>query len=187
MYCTGRSVDDRELRCRLVTFELLDDPTIYLNLDNLTTGSITNGGVVVTLTASDGVLNRTGSGFGVNGTATTGDTDALNANQYIDLVFGQAVTFSSLNVSSWGTNDVGEVQLGSLFESQGLIEGTGDTAYNFLVGEGETVRILATADTGAANGFSIDSFTVAIPEPAGLVLLSVVGSGIWGIRRFFRV
>lgn len=167
----------------LIDFNLKDDASVYSLLDNQGSGSVTNGGLIVTFTASDGVMNRTTSGFGING-AGTDDTDALNAGQYIDLAFSQSVTFSNLNVSSWGASDAGEVQLGPAFVSQGSISGSDDTAYDFMVNAdaGETVRIMATADSGATNGFSVDSFTVAIPEPAVLGLIGL-GSGIMMLAR----
>ena len=167
----------------LITFDLFGDFPTYSLLDNQASGSITNGGLIATLTASEGVLNRTAGGFGINGVGTD-DTDALNAGQYIDIVFDQAVTFSNLNVSSWGASDAGEVRLGADFGSQGSISGTGDTAYRFSVDAGATVRILATADSGVSNGFSVDSFTVAIPEPAVTGLIGLTGLGLLIARRF---
>ena len=168
----------------LIVFDLLGDPAIYSKLDNSASASVTNGGVLATLTASEGVLNRTASGFGINGVGSD-DTEALNLGQYIDIVFGEAVTFSNLNVSSWGASDAGEVQLGSAFASQGNIQGTGDTAYNFWVGAGTVVRIRATAETGSKNGFSVDSFTVAIPEPAVIGFIGLLGLGFLVARQFF--
>jgi hypothetical protein len=165
----------------LINFDLKDEISIYSVLDGKVSGSVTNSGVIVTVSASDGVLNRTASGFGINGTGSD-DTDALNSGQYIDLRFSQNVTFSNVTVSSWGSSDAGELQLGPSFVSQGSLSGTGDTAYDFLVNEGETVRILATADSGPTNGFSVDSFMVAIPEPAALGLI-ILGSGIMLLSR----
>ena len=162
----------------LVTFDLLGDASVYSLLDNQLSGSVTNSGLVVTVSASDGVLNRTSSGFGLNG-AGTDDTDGLNAGQYIDLVFDQDVSFENVNVSSWGASDAGEVQLGPLFDSQGSLA-KNDTAFEFDVIKASThsVRILATADSGATNGFSVNSFTVdTIPEPAVIGLIGL-GSGV---------
>ena len=165
----------------LVTFDLLGDSSVYSLLDNESSGSVTNSGLVVTVTASDGVLNRTSSGFGVNG-AGTDDTDGLNAGQYIDLAFNQDVSFENVNISSWGASDAGIVQLGPLFDSQGDIS-TGDTTFGFDVLDGATVRVLATADSGATNGFSMNSFTVdTIPEPAAIGLIGL-GSGFMLLTR----
>ena len=110
----------------LVNFNLKADALVYSLLDNKGSGSVTNGGLIVTLTTSNGVMNRTTSGFGING-AGTDDTDALNAGQYIDLAFNQDVTFSNLSVSSWGASDAGEIRLGPMFVSQGSISGSDDT------------------------------------------------------------
>jgi len=171
----------------VVQFDLKDDANIYTALDNQSSATVTNAGIVVTLTASEGVLNRTTSGFGINGPGTD-DTDALNQGQYIDLVFEQDVIFSNLNISSWGTSDAGEVQLGSNFTSQGNIQGTGDTPYGFRVDAGTVVRILATADTSPTNGFSVDSFSVeTVPEPAVSALISLSVISLLSVRRFFRL
>jgi len=170
----------------VIVFDLLGDSSLYSLLDDRSSGSVTNSGLAATLSASDGVLNRTTDGFGINGIGTD-DTDALNLGQYIDVVFGQAVVFSNLNVSSWGLSSAGEVQLGSAFVSQGSILGTGDTAYGFQVAAGQVVRILATAETGSTNGFSVDGFTVeTIPEPAVMGLVGLVGLGFLAARRFLE-
>lgn len=166
----------------LLGFDLKGDAAVYGLLDGKVSGSVTNSGLIVTVTASDGVLNRTSSGFGTNG-AGADDTDALNVGQYIDLVFSQDVSFSNLAVSSWGASDAGEVRLGPGFVSQGSISGSGDTAYGFMVDAGNTVRVVATADSGATNGFSFDGFTVdTIPEPAVLALIGL-GSGVLIMAR----
>jgi hypothetical protein len=172
----------------LITFDLFGDPAIYSLLDDQVSGSITNGGLVAMFSTADGEMNRTGSGFGINAFASGDDTDGLNTGEFIDIVFDQAVVFGNLNVSSWGTSDAGEVQLrtttGVLASKS--IEGTGDknTAFNFVVEDGRFIRILATADSGAANGFSIDSFTVAIPEPAVAAFIGLIGLGVLIGRRF---
>lgn len=166
----------------LITFDLKDDAAVYSLLDNQASASVTNNGLAVTLTASDGVMNRTSLGFGINGPGTD-DTDALNAGQYIDLVFGQDVTFTELGISSWGSGDAGEVRYGDslgLFES---IAGSGTTTYDFNVSAGETIRIAATADSGASNGFSVDRITVAVPEPAVLSLIGLGGGALYLARR----
>ncbi len=170
----------------LVDFDLRNNVAIYSVLDNQSSGAVTNGGIIATLTASEGTLNRTVDGFGINGPGTD-DTDALNSNQWIDVVFNQSVIFSNLNVSSWNVGtDVGDVQLGDLFVSQGGVTGTGDTAYNFSVEAGQIVRLLAV-NTEATNGFSVDSFTVAIPEPSVLAFWGMTGLGFVAVRRFIAM
>jgi hypothetical protein len=167
----------------IINFNLKDDPSLYDFLDNKAVGSVTNGGLVVTLSASDGSLNRTSSGFGINGVGTD-DTDALNAGQYIDVSFSQNVVFTNLITSSWGGSDAGEVLLVPALSSQGSISGGANTPYGFLVdtGAGESVRILATSDSGATNGFSLDGFSVVVPEPAVVGLIGL-GSCILLLTR----
>lgn len=169
-----------------VVFDLLSDSALYSILDDQASASVTNGGIIATLEASDGEMNRTASGFGINGVGSD-DTDALNLDQYIDIHFDQAVTFKNLNVSSWGANSAAEVQLGiSTFLNQGSVVGTGDTPYGFTVNFGETVRIFATGETSSINGFSVDSFTVqAIPEPAVISFFAAAGIAGLVAKRWF--
>ena len=169
-----------------INFDLLGDSAIYSHLDNQSTAIITNNGLIATFTASEGVMNRTTSGFGINGPGSD-DTHGLNTSQYIQITFDQDVTFTNLNISSWGASDAGEVQLGSAFTSQGSISGTGDTAYNFTVSQGTAIRIIATADTASNNGFSVDEFTVAIPEPSSAALIGIAGFILITIRRKIRI
>jgi len=166
----------------LITFDLKDDAAVYALLDDKASGSVTNTGLIVTLTASDGVMNRTSSGFGVNGTGTD-DTDGLNAGQYIDLEFNQDVTFTGLSISSWGSTDAGEIQLGPEFSTVETLSGSGDAAFDFHVTAGQAVRIAATADSGASNGFSVDRISVAVPEPAVLSLIGLGGGALILARR----
>lgn len=165
----------------VLSFDLKGDAAVYGLLDDKMSGSVTNSGLIVTVTASDGVLNRTTSGFGVNGLGTD-DTDGLNSGQYLDLVFNQNVVFSNVQVSSWGASDAGEVQLGLPFVVQGSIASSGETTFGFEVLAGDVVRIAATADSGADNGFSVDGFSVAIPEPAVIGLVAL-GSGTLLLHR----
>ncbi|MDF7799802.1 hypothetical protein P4C99_10015 [Pontiellaceae bacterium B1224] len=169
----------------VVQFQLLDDAAIYTVLDDQASGTVTNGGIRVTLVASSGELNRTTSGFGINGPGTD-DSDALNLDQYIDLTFDLTVQFKNVDVSSWGAGSDGEVRLGmdNTFTNQGNISTTGDTAFDFKVNMGQTVRIYATGETSPTNGFSVDSFSVeAIPEPAVVSLVLLFGSGLLVMRR----
>jgi hypothetical protein len=168
-------------RAGLVGFDLKNDSSVYSRLDDRASGSVTNNGVIVTLTASDGVMNRTASGFGINAPGTD-DTDALNSGQYIDLVFGADVVFSSLTVSSWGSGDQGQIQYGPSLVSSAPIAGTGETVFNIAVAANETLRIAAISDTAPDNGFSLDGFTVAVPEPAVLGLMGI-GSGLLMLGR----
>lgn len=173
-----------QVQASLISFDLLGDPAMYSALDDLVSGSVTNGGVIATLTASEGVLNRTADGFGINGPGAD-DTNELNLNQYIDLVFDQAVHFRSINVSSWGTGSAGEVRLGPSFVSQGDISGTGDTAFDFRVEKDFVVRVYATGETSETNGFSFDGFTVeAVPEPVAMGFIALSGLGMLIVKRF---
>lgn len=168
----------------VLTFDFKGDASLYSLLDNQPSGSVTNGGLIVTLTASDGTLNRTSSGFGVNG-AGTDDTDGLNAGQFIDVAFSMDVIFTNLVVSSWGGSDTGEVQLGPAFLSQGSIDGSDPTPYGFAVDidAGETIRILAVTDSGETNGFSVDGFSTVIPEPAIAGMMGLGGCVMMLMRK----
>jgi hypothetical protein len=100
----------------------------------------------------------------------------------MDLVFSQDVTFTELGISSWGSGDTGEVRHGPSLGSFESITGSGATIYDFNVPAGDTVRIGATTDSGASNGFSVDRITVAVPEPAVIGLIGL-GSGTLLLAR----
>lgn len=180
-------------RAGLVGFDLYGDPAVYSVLDNQASATVTNGGIAATLSASpNGVLNRTTETFGVNDVTTGGDdSDALDKDEYIDVVFDRDVTFSNLTIASWAAGNAGEVQLdaGSGFVSQGSIPGAGDAAYGFFVPAGRPVRILATAEAASgvdSKGFSVNAFSVeTVPEPAAIGLLVFGVAGWWGIKRIF--
>jgi hypothetical protein len=169
----------------LIAFDLFGDPAIYSVLHHQVSGSVTNSGLIATLTASEGWLNRSTAGFGINGVGSD-ETSALNAGQFIDIVFNQTVTFSNLNVSSWGSSNAGGVELRTtnIFTSAHRISGRGDSSFNIEVNTNQTIRILAITDTTGGSGFSVDRFTVAIPEPAVVTFIALTGLGLLIGRRF---
>ncbi|MDZ8117322.1 hypothetical protein [Pontiella agarivorans] len=171
-----------------VVFDLLGNSAIYSVLDGQSTASVTNGSLIATLSSSEGTLNRTASGFGMNGPGSD-DTDALNLDQYIDITFDQTVRFKNVNVSSWGSGSSAEIRLGSndVYTAMGTISTTGNAPFDFRISGGQTVRIYATGETTPTNGFSFDGFSVeAIPEPAVISFIALISLGSLAIRRMFN-
>lgn len=168
-----------------VVIDFREDASVYNQLDGKATGMATHGLVVFTVTASEGVLNRTGSGFGVNDPGDD-DTDALNLGQYVEIQFNEAVTLLSVSVSSWGSGSAAEALVGAdgLFEHKGWITSSGDTPFDFTVRKGESLRLEATGETTPTNGFSLDGLAVAtIPEPLSLGLVGCTGLAVLALRR----
>jgi len=172
-----------------VTFDFLgtDAGSLGSALDNQA-GSIsyTNSGIVATFTASDGTMNRTGSGdgdFGLNATGTD-DTDAFDKGEWINITFDQTITLTNVNVSSWSTSNGDEATIFVDGVSSGIISSTGDHAFNITVTVGDILRIEGTdgALPSAENGWSLDSMTV-VPEPATMAMFGIGGVIAFLIRR----
>lgn len=131
------------------------------------------GGITATLTADvtgGGVLNQSGSAFGVNQSDAGDDADqldAVNGVESIIIAFDSQVTAESILVSSFGSEDKGVVT--SPGKTDIIVDSTGITDISSfgLISQ----FTIAFVDEGG-NGFSFDGFTVT-PEPAGLALLSL--------------
>ncbi len=52
-----------------------------------------------------------------------------------------------------------------------------------MVDAGDIVRIIATTDSGATNGFSVNGFSVVVPEPAVFCLVALGGGTLMLCRK----
>lgn len=148
---------------------------IGVNLDGLTTGSATVGGITLTATLfPDGVFNQTGSAFGINAASGTDDTDEFDPGEGFTFSFSTHVILNSITVSSFGTTSSGLVSFngGSAIAS---ISSTGITSLSStFVTAGTILRFASnSADISlASSDFSLDSLTVtSVPEPSAFALL----------------
>jgi hypothetical protein len=147
------------------------------------------GGITATLTAVVGVggdLNQASSEFGINATGSGDDTSQLdgdNGDEAVDITFNVPVFFTQVEVSLFGSNDLGRVTIAT--ESPVDITTTGATDFlaNNFVPLGQTVTVAYVAGT-IGNGFSFDSFTVvAVPEPTTAALLAASALSVGMIWR----
>jgi hypothetical protein len=153
--------------------------------------SVTVDGLTATLTANSGVLNQTGSGFGINAQGVGDDTDAIDdgvIDEFVTIRFDQLVTFDQLLLSLVTDSENDEASLTIAGGIPILLVDTGDgkDKYNFLteniVPIGQSV-ILAYS---SGNGFSFDGFTVtlaestAVPEPTTIILFGIGLAGLGG-------
>ena len=149
---------------------------------------LTVGGITATLTANVGVLNTTSSGFGVNH-PTTGDPtdhiDGMFAIETVSIVFNLPVRLDQIVLSDFTGSTTGD--LASLTIDGFPLLTLNPTApaldvYNFssnnTLPAGQSI-VLAFV---AGNGFSFDSFSVTVPEPASWLLLSVGMVLLLGLR-----
>ncbi len=166
-----------------VTFDLFGDASLYAVLDDQTGPlSYTNSGIVATFTASDGTMNRTGSGFGLNSTISGDDTDAFDVGEWLDITFDRAVTLTDVTVSSWNDGtDQAVIYVAGV--SNGVVLATGSHSFSIDVGVSDVLRIWGTKGT-VGNGWSLNSLTV-VPEPATFALVGVGGALAFLARRRF--
>lgn len=161
----------------------------------LTTGSVAKHGLTATLTANDGVLNQTASGFGINASLSGDDTDTIDngsgISEFLTIAYDKLVTFDQLILSSFATTE--DASLTFAGGTPNILVGTSPSAdvYNFSTDNTISVgqSVLLSYRTG--NGFSVDQFTVttvettATPEPATIALLGV-GLAVLGIGYLQR-
>lgn len=170
----------------VITFDFRNNPDLYTALDDLAGPvSFTNAGLVATFTASEGAMNRTTSGFGINGVSGSDDTDAFDIGEWITITFNQDVTITNVTVSSWSAGaDEGQVKFGG--STAYTISSTGSHVLDYAISAGTVLRIENTAGT-FGNGWSLDSINVsAVPEPATFGLLGLGGLMVWMLRRASR-
>ncbi len=171
----------------VVTFDFRNNPELYTALDDLAGPvSFTNAGLVATFTASDGAMNRTASGFGINSVSLgSDDTDAFDIGEWITITFNQTVTLTNITVSSWSAGtDEGQVKIGG--STAYTVSATGSHVLDDSIAAGTVLRIESTAGT-FNNGWSLDSLGVnVVPEPATFGLLGLGGVMAWMLRRSSR-
>ncbi|MGE9269113.1 MAG: PEP-CTERM sorting domain-containing protein [Verrucomicrobiales bacterium] len=151
---------------------------------NTATGNFTKGGITVTLTANDGVVNATSNGLGINGSSGSDDTDGLDTlalTEILTVSFDQDVVFEAISIASVGTNDALELSFNG--GTPVTLSSTGSHSFNETLLAGQELTITATIPSGSPgpnNGVNITSFTV-VPEP-GTALLAL-GAGLCALRR----
>ena len=141
-------------------FDFRNDAALYAALAGQSGPvSFTNNGMVATFTASDGAMNRTSGGFGLNSTIPGDDTDAFDVGEWINITFGSSVTLTNVSVSSWSAANGDAATLYVNGTNSAVITNTGNHALSIRVAGGEVLRISCTAGT-VGNGWSLDSIAV---------------------------
>ena len=150
------------------------------NLDESPTFTITSEELSATVSANTGVLNRTSSGFGINGSDPGDDTDGLEAGETVSIAFNADILLSGFSVSAFGAEDSGTFQTGSV--PLYAISSTGfQDLSNILITAGSSINI-----SGATGSFSLDSVQVeTVPIPSALLLFvtGIVPLILSGIRQ----
>lgn len=169
-------------------FQLAGSATVEA-VDEASSFSLTVDGIVATLTANIGVLNTTAvSGFGVNAPGSgdqSSQIDNAEGTESVSIVFNVPVKLDQILLSLFtggATGDLATLKIAG-FPSQTLIPTAPaldvyDFTNNNIVPVGQSIVLTYQA----GNGFSFDSFSVSIAEPAsGLLLL--FGLAAFRLRR----
>jgi hypothetical protein len=181
-----------ELHATPITFDLRDATTATIT-DEIESGTLTRGGITATLTpfvdGSSGVLNQTGSGFGINASGSDA-SDQLDGDEGIESIFisfNADVSFTSLKLSQFGSSDSALLTIAGFTELS-----IGSSSQSFLtdnfVPTGETVRL----KYGTGNGFSFDSFTIdaatqpTVPDSLPFGFTAAVLIGVTLLARRFK-
>ena len=147
--------------------------------------SVTVDGIEATLTANDGILNHTGSGFGVNAAGSGDATQLLDDGSVIaesvTVIFDVPVVLTSLQLSDFaGTETASLTVAGNLNNLNATGSANDIYPFNDPVNVGQSIVLLWTS----GNGFSFDNFEVtAVPEPTTLALLVMGLLGMVKCRR----
>jgi hypothetical protein len=158
-------------------------------VDEAASFSLTVGGITATLTANVGVLNTTSSGFGINHPTTGDPTDHLDgmfAVEEVSIVFNLPVRLDQIVLSDFTGSTTGDLATLTIdgFPPLTLIPtAPALDVYNFssnnTLPAGQSIHLAWQA----GNGFSFDSFSVTVPEPASGLLLCAGLLLVLGVRK----
>ena len=177
------------LFCLFAAYEVRGDEVFDLRdisieaIDEAPSFQINQGGLIATVSANIGDLNRTGSGFGINAPGAGDDTDnvdAVNGLEIVSVSFNADVSVKGIFASLLGAADNGSLTIpGNAaipFGSFGFVDAGGA-----FMAQGNQFDVAYVS----GNGFSFDSFTVdRVPEPSALMLLgAAAGVLAWRRRR----
>lgn len=130
-----------------------------------------DSGLQVTLSTLDGVLNRTGSGFGVNADGAGDDTNGIDNGsgivESISIFFSASVLLDSIQLAQLGNSDIALLTIGA---TDFLITAENNPFSESVAIAANDIVVLAYE---AGNGFSFDGLTVTtstVPLPTALLL-----------------
>lgn len=143
-------------------------------IDELTSGSITRGGLTATFTANLGVLNANGTSFGINDLDSADDPARLDTFngvvEFITVTFDQPVTFTQLTLQDFSPGETAILKIGpnvspAIDPLTAAIDAYDFTNDGYQIALGQSLVI----SSGVGNGFSLESFQVnTVPEPSCL-------------------
>ncbi|MCB1094814.1 MAG: PEP-CTERM sorting domain-containing protein [Verrucomicrobiae bacterium] len=155
---------------------------------NVPSGSVTVSGITVTLSASDGTINATASGLGINDSSSGDNTsglDTINTIEFLTLSFNVPVTFDSLSIGGVGSNDGLRVSFNGGAATELTSSGTTMFGDTLLVGQSMTITAFEPNAPTSNNGVSILSFSATqVPEPStALLVMIALGMSVTARRR----
>ncbi|NOY29374.1 MAG: PEP-CTERM sorting domain-containing protein [Planctomycetes bacterium] len=135
-----------------------------VDVDGMAFGSTTVGGIIATLTASSGMLNQSGNGFGVNNLPGAGDDpdvlDGVLGTETITLTFNVDVFLDQIQLSVLSAGEEGSIAIAGGIPISLTDTGVGNDEYNFNTGNSVLTSESIVLSWVSGNGFSFDDFSV---------------------------
>lgn len=165
-------------------------------VDGVASGMLTRQGITATFSANDGVLNATGSWFGINASGSGDVTDQIDAgsgvSESVHITFDLPVEFLQLSLASFSGSERALLTVGGsppqlLAATAPAIDVYDFTAASFPQGNvlaaGQPLVIGYTFGSAEDNGFSLSGFQVrAVPEPSSWAVMVPLATA-WLRRR----
>ncbi len=142
------------------------DPDLYLPLEGREAVTVTNKGVVATITTSGGDLRHTRTvGLSVQSGGET-ELKGMSPGEFIDFSFDQPVMFKAYFVGSWSKKYGDEAVISLNGSEMAVITSTGyHEVEPFFVPAGWVLRFQGTSGSSPERrqGWSLTSFTTSRP------------------------
>jgi len=140
-------------------------------------GAYTVDSVLLTMNSPQGVLNQTGTGFGVNATGSGDNTHQIDNGagvaEVLNFSFDASGTLTQIDMSSYGSSDTFDLKKNGVLILSMTDQGTSSPDIFTLNEAFVSTDTFSITFTGG-NGASLDAFTITtvpVPEPSTAMFL----------------